>query len=110
MKPKAVVLVSGGLDSAVTLFFAKKEGYDCHCLVFDYGQRHKKEITSAKSIALAAGAKLKVVKLDLPWKGSSLVDKDINIPIHRTLSQIGHGIPNTYVPARNTISAFVKDL
>ena len=104
MKPKAVVLVSGGLDSAVTLYLAKKRGYECHPLIFDYGQRHSKEILFGRRLALKAGSKAaRLVKLSLPWKGSSLLDKRIGLPLGRTIADIRRGIPITYVPARNTI-------
>lgn len=103
LPPKAVVLLSGGLDSAVTLYIAQKKGYGCHCLLFDYGQRHAIEIARAKLIAERAGAKLHIVKLDLPWKGSSLLDKKTALPLNRTIRQIRRGMPSTYVPARNTI-------
>lgn len=100
---KAVVLLSGGIDSSTTLYYAKHKGYDCHCLIFDYGQRHRKEIESAKKVAKACGAKWQVVKFNLPWKGSALLDKKISIPKKRNLREIANGIPRTYVPARNTI-------
>jgi len=103
MKPKAVVLLSGGLDSAVVLYIAKKRGYDCHCLSFDYGQRHKREIASSRLIAKRRGASLDVVKLELPWKGSSLLDKKERLPFNRTIKEIKSKIPSTYVPSRNTI-------
>src|SRR3989338_2900104 len=95
---KAIVLLSGGLDSATTLYFAKARGFDCSCLIFNYGQRHKKEIESAKKIAQAAGCPYEIIKIGLPWKGSSLLDKNINLPGRRTGK-----IPSTYVPARNII-------
>jgi len=104
MKKRAVVLLSGGLDSAVTLFWAAGEGFECHCLAFHYGQRHEKEISASRRIAEAAGARLEVVKLDLPWKGSSLVDKDMDLPNRRSIEEIkSGGIPSSYVPARNTV-------
>lgn len=103
IKPKAVVLLSGGLDSAVALYIAKREGYDCHCLVFDYGQRHRKEVAQARLIARSSGAKLHIVKLKLPWKGSSLLDKKNRLPFDRTIGEIKKNIPSTYVPSRNTI-------
>ena len=102
-RQKAVVLVSGGLDSAVTLFYARENGYDCRCLTFDYGQRHASEIEMARRIAQSADAEIKIVKLDFTWKGSSLLDKNIKLPVNRTIEAINSGIPNTYVPARNTV-------
>ncbi len=104
MRNKAVVLLSGGLDSAVTLFFAVNEGRECHCLTFDYGQRHDREMEAAKALAKKAGAAIHIVKLDLPWKGSSLLDKSAKMPQDRMPAEIADGgIPSTYVPARNTI-------
>ncbi len=100
---KAVVLLSGGIDSSTTLYYAKDKGYDCHCLIFDYGQRHKKEIESAKKVARVCGAGWQVVKFDLPWKGSALLDKKMKIPKRRGPSEMTNKIPSTYVPARNTI-------
>jgi len=104
VKPKAVILLSGGLDSAVTLFFAKSLGYELFCINFDYGQRHAREMASASILARKAGAVLKTVKVDFPWKGSSLIDKGLKIPTGRKIDKIKKGgIPSTYVPARNTV-------
>ena len=97
---KAIVLVSGGLDSATTLAIAKQEGFECHALSFDYGQRHVFELLSAHKVAKHISvAEHKVVKLDLTQiGGSALTDLSIDVP-----TQPGTGIPVTYVPARNTI-------
>jgi len=103
MRKKAVILLSGGLDSAVTLYYASRKGYECRCLAFDYGQRHSVEMSYAKKIARSAGAYFKAVRLRLPWKGSSLVDRSIAVPVGRSMRQIKKAIPSTYVPARNTI-------
>lgn len=100
---KAVILLSGGLDSATTLYAAKKKGYKPYCLIFDYGQRHSKELVSAKKIAEKAGALYKVVKISLPWKGSSLLDKNKPLPCRKGCDITEDKIPSTYVPARNTI-------
>lgn len=97
----AVVLLSGGLDSATALYFAKSKGYRCLCLNFDYGQRHKKEIKCAKKIAQRANCKLQVVKINFPWKGSSLLDKKTTLP--QDFFKRKKQIPSTYVPARNII-------
>ena len=106
MSKKAVVLLSGGLDSATTLYFAKAKGFQCYCLIFDYGQRHKKEIALAKKIAQRAGCAWQIIKLSLPWKGSSLLDKKLKIPeFSNSTNSINssNSIPSTYVPARNII-------
>jgi len=95
---RAVVLLSGGLDSAVALTVAQSKGYKCFCLIFDYGQRHKKEITQAKKIAQAAGCDYQILKINFPWKGSALLDKKIKIP-----QKLGRKVPVTYVPGRNII-------
>ena len=100
MSKKTVVLLSGGLDSATTLYFAKAKGFQCYCLIFDYGQRHKKEIASAKKIAQRAGCAWQVIKISLPWKGSSLLDKKMSVHSPQSIVQ---SIPLTYVPARNII-------
>ncbi|OGS20948.1 MAG: 7-cyano-7-deazaguanine synthase QueC [Elusimicrobia bacterium RIFOXYA2_FULL_39_19] len=100
---KAIILLSGGLDSAVTLYQAKKEGYKTFCLLFDYGQKHKKELKSAVKIAKLSKSPFKIIKMNLPWKGSALLDSAISIP-HNALENIGkNALPSTYVPARNTI-------
>ena len=98
---KAIILLSGGLDSSTTLYYARSRGYACHCLIFDYGQRHKKEILSAKAVARAAHCGFVLVKIAMPWKGSALLDKKVNIPKRRKLN--AQNIPLTYVPARNII-------
>ena len=99
--PKAVILLSGGLDSATTLYIAKDKGYKAFCLIFDYGQRHRKEIRQAIKIAKASRSDYKVVKIALPWQGSALLDKKIPLPQNRSI--IPTEIPVTYVPARNII-------
>ena len=101
MKKRAVVLLSGGMDSVTTLFYARKKGYKAYCLIFDYGQRHKKEIGFAKRIAHLAKSEYFVLDIRLPWKKSALLDKNIPVPENRKLSS--KDIPLTYVPARNTI-------
>ncbi len=97
---KAVVLLSGGLDSATTLAIAHSEGRNCHCLTVDYGQRHKAELTAAARVAKALGAAgHRLIALDLTqFGGSALTDRSIAVP-----ETPGEGIPVTYVPARNTI-------
>ncbi len=95
---QAVVLLSGGLDSATVLYFAKEKGYKCRCLIFDYGQLHKKEIIQAVKIAKAAASDYKILKIDFPWKGSALLDRKIKVP-----EKISKGVPATYVPGRNII-------
>lgn len=97
---KGVVLLSGGLDSATTLFWAKSKGFDCRCLICDYGQRHRHEVQAAKSIARFLGLSYTVIKLNFPWKGSSLLDKKVKIPKGVRMSD---GIPSTYVPGRNIV-------
>ncbi len=102
---KAVVLLSGGLDSSTTLYIAKKEGFKCFCLIFDYGQRHRREIESARKIAQNANCPYKIIKINLPWRGSALLDKKIKIPKLANLRtcELANNIPSTYVPARNII-------
>jgi 7-cyano-7-deazaguanine synthase len=101
---KAVVLLSGGLDSATTLAIAKSEGYACHALSFAYGQRHSRELESAKKVASSLGAvEHLILTLDLRLIGGSALTADIPVPKGRSAAEIGRGIPITYVPARNTI-------
>ena len=103
MKP-AVVLLSGGLDSATTLALARNHGYVPYALSFAYGQRHSRELESAKRVAAALGAKEHLVlTVDLQRIGGSALTADVAVPKGRTLEEIGAGIPVTYVPARNTI-------
>ena len=98
---KCVVLLSGGLDSSTTLFYVKKKGFIPVCLIFDYGQRHRKEVKSAIKIANYAKVDYYIIKTSLPWKGSSLLDRRTSIPNNKEInSKI---IPSTYVPARNLI-------
>ncbi|PPC83183.1 MAG: 7-cyano-7-deazaguanine synthase QueC [Methylotenera sp.] len=99
-KPKAVILLSGGLDSSTVLAIAKSQGYDCYCLSLDYHQRHNVELLAAQRVARALGAtEHKTVQLDLSlFGGSALTDSTIAVPEQET-----QGIPVTYVPARNTI-------
>jgi 7-cyano-7-deazaguanine synthase len=102
---KAVVLLSGGLDSSTVLYLAKSEGYSCYALSFDYQQRHRRELEAASAIATAAGAIAhQVVSFDLSlWGGSALTDREIDLPQHRNPDAMSESIPITYVPARNTI-------
>ena len=98
---RAVVLLSGGLDSATCLAIAQNAGFDCYCLSLDYGQRHSTELDAAARVARALGAKEhRVQRLDLAaFGGSALTDRNIAVPTEG----VGSGIPVTYVPARNTI-------
>jgi 7-cyano-7-deazaguanine synthase len=101
---RAVVLVSGGMDSAVTLALAREQGFACHALSLDYGQRHVSELTAAQNVARALGAvEHKTVHVDLRSIGGSALTADIDVPVDSALSGGGADIPVTYVPARNTI-------
>jgi len=101
---RAVVLLSGGLDSTTTLATAIAEGYETYALSFDYGQRHKIEIDAAREIAKALGTKEhRVAKIDMRVFGGSALTYDVDVPKKRPETEIAHGIPVTYVPARNTI-------
>jgi 7-cyano-7-deazaguanine synthase len=102
---KAVILLSGGLDSSTVLYQAKADGCECYALSFDYQQRHRRELQSAQAIAQSAGVKEhRVVSFDLrQWGGSALTDNSLDLPEHRSLEEMSQNIPITYVPARNTI-------
>lgn len=101
---KAVVLLSGGLDSATVLAIAQHEGYDCCCLSFAYGQRHVNELTQAQRVARRAGvATHLVLRLDLDRIGGSALTSDLAVPKGRALGEMAAAIPVTYVPGRNTI-------
>ncbi|OWY68380.1 7-cyano-7-deazaguanine synthase QueC [cyanobacterium TDX16] len=102
---KAVILLSGGLDSSTVLYQARADGYDCYAISFDYQQRHRRELEAAKTIARSAGvADHQLISFDLrQWGGSALTDDSINLPQARSLDEMAQNIPVTYVPARNTI-------
>ena len=101
---KAIVLLSGGLDSATVLAVAEKEGYAVYALSFDYGQRHNVELEAARAIARKHQVvEHKVIQLDLRAMGGSALTADIDVPKHRSDAELGEGIPITYVPARNTL-------
>src|SRR3984957_4814863 len=101
---KAVVLLSGGLDSTTVLAIAMREGYSVYALSFDYGQTHKSEVEAAARIAKTAGvARHVILKIDLRAFGGSALTDDIEIPKGRSVEAMGGGIPVTYVPARNTV-------
>jgi 7-cyano-7-deazaguanine synthase len=100
----AVVLLSGGLDSSTVVALAKTEGYSVYALSFDYGQTHKAELAAAARIAASQNvARHVVLKIDLSTFGGSALTAGAAIPKHRSLEEIGEGIPVTYVPARNTV-------
>jgi 7-cyano-7-deazaguanine synthase len=102
---KAVILLSGGLDSSTVLYQAKADGYECNPISFDYQQRHRRELEAAKAIADCVGVVAhQLVSFDLSqWGGSALTDDKINLPQERSVSDMAQNIPVTYVPARNTI-------
>ncbi len=101
---RAVVLLSGGIDSTTTLAIAIAEGYEAYALSFDYGQRHQIETEAARRVANSLGVKEhRVAKIDMRIFGGSALTDDIDVPKKRSEAEIGHGIPLTYVPARNTI-------
>ena len=102
--PKAVCLLSGGLDSSTCLALAKRDGYACYALSFDYGQRHRVELEAAARVAGAIGVERHlVVKVGIGAFGGSALTADIDVPKGRGAEEMSHGIPITYVPARNTI-------
>ena len=101
---KAVVLLSGGLDSATCLAMARQQGFSAHALSFRYGQRHAVELEAAERVAAALGAAThKLIDIDLRAFGGSALTADIPVPKGRSAEDMAHGIPITYVPARNTI-------
>jgi 7-cyano-7-deazaguanine synthase len=101
---RAVVLLSGGIDSTTTLAITIAAGYETYALSFDYGQRHQIETKAAKRVANSLGAKEhRIAKIDLRIFGGSALTDDVAVPKQRSESEIAHGIPVTYVPARNTI-------
>ncbi|WPX96050.1 7-cyano-7-deazaguanine synthase QueC [Candidatus Bandiella euplotis] len=102
---KAVVLLSGGLDSSTTLAIVKERGYEPCCISFDYGQKQVVELEAAKKVKalIAPEAQHKIITIDLKTFGNSALTDDIKVPINRTQEEILSGITSTYVPARNTI-------
>jgi 7-cyano-7-deazaguanine synthase len=103
-KKKAVVLLSGGLDSATVLAIARNDGYEAFALSFSYGQRHLWELEAARRVAAAMGAaEHRIAEIDLRVFGGSALTDDIAVPKGRAIDEMAHGIPVTYVPARNTI-------
>lgn len=104
MKRKAVVLLSGGLDSATALAVAKRDGFECCALTIAYGQRHQVELEAAARVARALGAvEHRTMQLDLRAIGGSALTADIAVPHDRSAEELTQGIPVTYVPARNTV-------
>lgn len=102
--PRAVVLLSGGLDSATTLAIARAEGFDVCAVSVDYGQRHRRELDRAAAQARLQDAREhRIVRLDLRAIGGSALTDEVGVPKDRSPEAIGHGIPITYVPARNTV-------
>jgi 7-cyano-7-deazaguanine synthase len=101
---RAICLLSGGLDSTTCLAIAVRNGFECYCLSFDYGQRHRFELQAATRVAQQLGAaEHKTIKIDLRAIGGSALTGDIAVPKHSSADDLGDGIPVTYVPARNTI-------
>lgn len=99
-----MVLLSGGLDSATVLAIARNSGFPCHTLAFDYGQRHRHELIAAEQVSRALGAiDHRVVAIDLRAIGGSALTANIDVPKDRPAADMAHGIPITYVPARNLV-------
>jgi len=104
MTPKAVCLLSGGLDSSTCLALARSRGFECYALTFDYGQRHRIELEAAARVAAALGAARRLtLQVDLRAFGGSALTGDAEVPKDRSAAEMGQGIPVTYVPARNTV-------
>src|ERR1051326_2792317 len=102
--PRAVCLLSGGLDSSTCLALAKRDGYGCYALSFDYGQRHRVELEAAARVAASIGVERhQTAKIALDTFGGSALTSAIPVPKARSSEEIGRGIPITYVPARHTI-------
>src|SRR3954454_17746739 len=101
---KAVVLLSGGIDSATALALARRQGFAAYALTFRYGQRHAAEVEAARSVAGRLGVEEhRIVTIDLRAFGGSALTADIDVPMDRDSAAMGAGIPVTYVPARNTV-------
>jgi 7-cyano-7-deazaguanine synthase len=104
MNPSAIILLSGGLDSATAAAIARREGFELFALSVDYGQRHRFELEAARRVGAALGVKHHaVVQVDLAQFGGSALTGDIAVPKDRDAETMSHGIPVTYVPARNTV-------
>ena len=102
--PDAVILLSGGLDSATTLAIAREAGFRCHAISFRYGQRHAVELAAAARVAASLGAAShRFVDVDLAQFGGSALTSDLPVPRDRSEAELGSGVPVTYVPARNTV-------
>jgi 7-cyano-7-deazaguanine synthase len=102
--PRAVCLLSGGMDSSTCLALARRDGFACCALTFDYGQRHRAELDAAARVASRLGVERHiVVPIDLRVFGASALTDDIAVPKHRSVEEMSEGIPVTYVPARNTV-------
>lgn len=101
---RAICLLSGGLDSTTCLAIARRQGFECYCLSFDYGQRHRIELEAARRVAESLGAQEhRTIKIDLRVFGGSALTSHIDVPKDRNETEMTNGIPVTYVPARNTV-------